>query len=108
MCSSDLRSRECPGISLPVPGLPCIITFVITTGSPMYTLKLTQIGNSVGVVLPKEALAQLKLEKGDTVFLTDAPGGFTLTPYDPAIEAQLELGREFMHDYRDTLRALAK
>ena len=74
----------------------------------MYALKLTQIGNSVGVVLPKEALAQLKLEKGDTVFLTDAPGGFTLTPYDPAVENQLKLGREVMHAYRDTLRALAK
>lgn len=74
----------------------------------MFTLKLTQVGNSVGVVLPKEALAQLKLEKGDTVFLTEAPGGFTLTPYDPEIEEQLKLGREVMHDYRDTLRALAK
>jgi putative addiction module antidote len=74
----------------------------------MFTLKLTQIGNSVGVVLPKEALAQLKIDKGDTVFLTETPGGFKLTPYDPEIEKQLELGREIMHDYRDTLRALAK
>ena len=74
----------------------------------MFSLKLTQIGNSVGLVLPKEALAQLKLQKGDTVFLTEAPGGFTMTPYDPAVEEQLKLGREFMHDYRDTLRALAK
>lgn len=74
----------------------------------MFTLKLTQIGNSVGVVLPKEALAQLKIDKGDTVFLTETPGGFKLTPYDPAIEEQLEFGREIMHEYRDTLRALAK
>ena len=74
----------------------------------MFALKLTQIGNSVGVVLPKEALAQLKLEKGDTVFLTETPGGFALTPYDPAIEEQLKLGRDVMHEYRDTLRALAK
>ena len=74
----------------------------------MFTLKLTQIGNSVGVVLPKEALAQLKIDKGDTVFLTETPGGFKLTPYDPAIEEQLKLGREIMHEYRDPLRALAK
>jgi putative addiction module antidote len=74
----------------------------------MFALKLTQVGNSVGVVLPKEALAQLKLDKGDTVFLTETPGGFILTPYDPAIEKQLKLGREIMHEYRDTLRALAK
>ena len=74
----------------------------------MFTLKLTQIGNSVGVVLPKEALAQLKIDKGDTLFLTETPGGFKLTPYDPAIEEQLKLGRGIMHEYRDTLRALAK
>ena len=74
----------------------------------MTTLKLTQIGNSVGVILPKEILARLKLEKGDTIFATDAPGGVTLTPYDPALAEQLELGREFMREYRDTFHQLAK
>ena len=74
----------------------------------MTALKLTQIGNSVGVILPKETLARLKLVKGDTVFLTEAPNGVSLTPYDPDLEAQLKLGREFMHDYRDTFHQLAK
>jgi len=74
----------------------------------MTTLKITQIGNSLGVVLPKELLARLKLEKGDTLFVTDAPGGVNLTPYDPAVEEQLALGREFMRDYRDTFHQLAK
>ncbi len=74
----------------------------------MHALKLTQIGNSVGVILPKEVLARLKLEKGDTLFISDTPDGFALTPYDPAFEQQLEVGREFMRDYRDTFRALAK
>ena len=75
----------------------------------MSALKLTQIGNSVGVILPKELLARLKVEKGDTVFYSEAAnGGVTLTPYDPAIEEQLKLGREFMHEYRDTFRQLAK
>jgi putative addiction module antidote len=74
----------------------------------MHALKLTQIGNSVGVILPKEVLARLKLEKGDTVYLTDAPGAVTITPHDPAFEAQLEAGREFMREYRDTFNALAK
>ena len=74
----------------------------------MTTLKLTQIGNSVGVILPKEILTRLKLEKGDSVFVTDAPGGVTLTPYDPALDEQLALGREFMRDYRDTFHQLAK
>jgi len=74
----------------------------------MHALKLTQIGNSVGVILPKEVLARLKVEKGDTLFITDTPAGLTLTPYDPAFEKQLEVGREFMREYRDTFRALAK
>jgi putative addiction module antidote len=74
----------------------------------MTTLKLTQIGNSVGVILPKEVLARLKLEKGDTVFVTDASNGINLSPYDPALEAQLKAGREFMHEFRDTFHQLAK
>jgi putative addiction module antidote len=74
----------------------------------MTTLKLTQIGNSVGVILPKDVLARLKLEKGDTVFVTDAVNGVMLTPYDPALDQQLEIGREFMREYRDTFHQLAK
>ena len=74
----------------------------------MQALKLTQIGNSVGLILPKEVLARLKLEKGDTVYLTDAPGGVTITPHDPTFEEQVNAGREFMREYRDTFNALAK
>ncbi len=74
----------------------------------MSALKLTQIGNSVGVILPKEVLARLKLGKGDTVFMTEAANGITLTPYDPAVDEQLQLGREFMREYRDTFHQLAK
>ena len=74
----------------------------------MHTLKLTQIGNSVGVILPKEVLARLKVEKGDSLFITETPSGISLTPYDPSFEDQLELGRQFMRDYRDTFHALAK
>jgi hypothetical protein len=53
-------------------------------------------------------LARLKLVKGDTVFLTESANGLNLTPYDPDLEDQLKLGREFMHDYRDTFHQLAK
>jgi putative addiction module antidote len=74
----------------------------------MFALKLTQIGNSVGVILPKEMLARLKLEKGQSVFLTETPAGYVLTPYDPALEEQIEAGREFMREYRDTFHQLAK
>ena len=74
----------------------------------MHTLKLTQIGNSVGVILPKEALSRLRLEKGQTVFLTETPEGLVLTPYDPALEEQIQAGRAFMKDFRDTFHQLAK
>ncbi|MFZ2628310.1 MAG: AbrB/MazE/SpoVT family DNA-binding domain-containing protein [Rugosibacter sp.] len=73
-----------------------------------FTLKLTQIGNSVGVILPKEALAALKLEKGDTIHLSESPEGFQITPYDPTLADQLNLGRDFMREFRDTFHALAK
>ena len=74
----------------------------------MHALKLTQIGNSVGVILPKEALAKLRLEKGQSVFLTETPEGYVLTPYDPALDEQIQAGRAFMRDYRDTFHQLAK
>ena len=74
----------------------------------MHALKLTQIGNSVGLILPKEVLARLKLEKGDTVFVTATPSGVAMTPYDPGLEEQIEAGRAFMRDFRDTFHELAK
>ena len=74
----------------------------------MHALKLTQIGNSVGVILPKEVLARLRLSKGDMLHVSETPDGIALTPYDPNFEAQVELGREFMREYRETFRALAK
>lgn len=74
----------------------------------MHMLKLTQIGNSVGVILPKEALSKLKLEKGQSVFLTETPDGFALTPYNPELEEQIQAGREFMRHFRDTFHQLAK
>ena len=74
----------------------------------MTTLKITQIGNSLGVILPKEILSRLKLEKGDTVFVTDTPDGVAVTPYDRTVGEQVALGQEFMREYRDTFRELAK
>ncbi len=74
----------------------------------MHILKLTQIGNSVGVILPKEMLANLKLEKGESVFLTETPEGYVMTPYDPALDEEMQAGRAFMREFRDTFHALAK
>jgi putative addiction module antidote len=74
----------------------------------LFTLKLTSIGNSVGVVLPKELLARLKLGKGDTVYVTEAPDGYRITPYDPEFEQTMEVARKVMKDRRAALRELAK
>jgi putative addiction module antidote len=74
----------------------------------MLALKLTKIGNSTGLVLPKEALAQLKAGAGDTVFLTQTPDGYRLTPYDPQFERQMEAARKIMKKRRTALRELAK
>ena len=72
------------------------------------SLKVTQIGNSVGVILPKEVLARLKVQKGDSLFVTDLPDGVALRPYDAEFAEQMELAREIMKEYRDVLRELAK
>ncbi len=74
----------------------------------MTALKLTQIGNSVGVILPKEMLARLKLEKGDTVFVTDAVDGLMLSPYNAEFETQMAAARGVMKKRRAVLRELAK
>ena len=75
----------------------------------MIALKLTQIGNSVGLILPKELLARLKLEKGNTVFVTEAAhGAVMLTPYDADFETQMSAARKIMKERRHVLRELAK
>jgi putative addiction module antidote len=75
----------------------------------MIALKVTQVGNSMGVVLPKEALATLGVDKGDTLYLTRGPdGAMRISPYDPEVARQIALGEEVMDEYRDTFRALAK
>ncbi|HEX3182652.1 MAG TPA: AbrB/MazE/SpoVT family DNA-binding domain-containing protein [Beijerinckiaceae bacterium] len=72
------------------------------------TLKLTAMGNSIGAVFSKEALARLKVGKGDTLFLTESPDGYRLTPYNPDFEAQMNAARAIMKKRRSALRELAK
>lgn len=71
-------------------------------------LKIIQVGNSLGITLPKEALASLKVEKGDTVTMTCAPDGVRLTVYDEEKQRQLKLVRNIMKKRRHALRELAK
>ncbi len=75
----------------------------------MLAFKITTVGASAGVILTKEAMARLKVQKGDTLFLTETPdGGFRLTPYSPDFERQMTLAEDIMHDDREVLRQLAK
>lgn len=74
----------------------------------MSALKITQIGNSVGVILPKDLLARLKVEKGDTLFWTEAVNGVNLTAYDPEFVSQMTEARRIMKKRRDVLHELAK
>ncbi len=74
----------------------------------MHQLKITAIGNSAGIILPKELLARLGVEKGDMLTVVETPGGVELTPYDPEFEAQMEAARDVMGRYRNALRELAK
>lgn len=71
-------------------------------------LKVTTVGSSAGIVLPKDVLARLRVDKGDSVFLTESPEGFRITAYDPEFEEQMTLARKFMRQRRDALRELAK
>jgi putative addiction module antidote len=74
----------------------------------MLALKITKVGNSAGLLLPKEALAKLRVEQGDTVYLTETPDGFRITPYDPEFERQMTLARKLMRKHRRALRELAR
>jgi putative addiction module antidote len=71
-------------------------------------LKITKIGNSAGVILPKEVLARLRVGLGDTLHLTEAPDGVRLTAADPEFAAQMEVAERIMRRDRNILRALAK
>jgi putative addiction module antidote len=71
-------------------------------------LKITTIGNSAGVILPRELLTRLRLEKGDELFALETPDGIRLTTYDPTLAKQMEVAEEVMRKDRNVLRKLAQ
>ncbi len=80
-----------------------------TIGAKPMKLEIKKIGNSTGVILPKELLAQLGLERGDALYVSKMPDrSFKLTPYDPNHEKAMEIARKVMKEYKDTFKALAK
>lgn len=70
-------------------------------------LKVTTIGNSVGVVLPRELLAKLRVDKGDSLYVTELPDGIKLAAFDPEFAAKMEVAERIMREDRDVLRRLA-
>jgi len=74
----------------------------------MLKVKVTAVGNSMGILLPKEALSKMKASKGDTLYLVECPDGYTITPYQQDFEAQIEATESIMKRYKNTLRELAK
>lgn len=77
---------------------PCMIT----------TVKITSIGNSAGIILPKELLEKLRVSKGDTLTVTETPDGIGLNPYDENFATAMNLAEEIMREDRDVLRKLAQ
>ena len=75
---------------------------------PMTALKITSVGNSAGVLLPKELLAKLRVDKGDVLHVIETENGIELTPYDPEFDMQMAVAEDIMREDRDILRKLAK
>ena len=71
-------------------------------------LKITTVGNSAGIILPKEMLARLRLAKGDTLYATELADGVKLSPYDPKLAKQMEVAENVMREDRHVLRKLAE
>jgi putative addiction module antidote len=71
-------------------------------------MKVTTVGSSAGVVLPKEVLAKLRVRKGDALYVSETPDGIELSPYDPDFDQEVEAARAVMRRYRNALRKLAR
>ncbi|MBV9741990.1 MAG: AbrB/MazE/SpoVT family DNA-binding domain-containing protein [Hyphomicrobiales bacterium] len=75
----------------------------------MVELKVRKIGNSLGVVLPREVLSRLSTNEGARLYLTESPGGgYRLTPYDPSFEKKMAKAEDIIRRYRNTLSVLAR
>ena len=73
----------------------------------MYKLKIRKVGNSLGATIPKEVLEKLRVEEGDTVFVTETPDGVKLSAYDPEFEKAMAIYKKGSHKYRNAMNELA-
>ena len=70
--------------------------------------KVTTVGSSTGIILPKEVMAKLNISKGDTITFIETANGVEITAYDPNFEEEMNLARKAMGDFRNALKELAK
>jgi putative addiction module antidote len=70
--------------------------------------KVIAIGNSAGIILPKETLARMNVKKGDTLYITDGAQGIRIAAFDEGFAEQMEAAREVMRENRDVLKKLAE
>tara|TARA_Y100001951_G_scaffold79682_1_gene67522 strand:- start:3341 stop:3715 length:375 start_codon:yes stop_codon:yes gene_type:complete len=97
------RSVHC---TLPVAGYT--IRTNVSSEAPAMKLKITSIGNSAGVILPKEILARLRLEKGDELYALETPDGLKLSVFDPTLAEQMDVAEQVMREDRQVLHKLAQ
>ncbi len=74
----------------------------------MTHLKITTVGNSLGVILPKDILAKLRVSKNDKLYAIETRSGIELTPYDPDFANQMDMAGKIMHKDRDILKKLSE
>lgn len=74
----------------------------------MATAKITTVGNSAGIVLPRKVLERLRVGKGDTLYILETPNGIELTPYNPELATQMDAAERVMREDRDVLRRLGE
>ncbi len=71
-------------------------------------IKLRKVGNSVAMIVPKHVRQKMGVKEGDSVYLTETPDGYRISPYDPEFERQMGVAEEGMKKHRNALRELAK
>jgi putative addiction module antidote len=108
--SRILKYAEENGNSLQECNNKSIISYYVCfkSGTGTMELKLRKVGNSLALIVPKRVRENMGVAEGDAVYLTEIPGGYKISPYDPEFSQQMELARKVQSKHRDALHELAK
>jgi len=108
VCSLKLNNGKNEQVTRELYIITYVIIRLILGGQAIAVLKVTTVGNSVGVILPKELLERLRVGKGDSLYVIETKQGIELTPYNPEFANQMEAAERVMREDRDALRKLAE